>query len=170
MWSIDSFWDQDCIWKVAVLQITVVQSAVVVLAFLEICQIIWTSWSYDVISHNYSAFCNGSMLLKPLQIRQINVFPMVNEYHIKRTMIFKEILMSLNRSQMKFNQIWKSSMLMKFAGYWRVLFTRIESMNSSFGSIGHDQRRISNISSQLKDSLRLVLLNCINNNFTFITA
>lgn len=64
--SLHSLRDKYCISLVRVINVAVIEDTLIILAFLEILEVVWSPWIYDVVSDHNCPLCNNSLFLQPL--------------------------------------------------------------------------------------------------------
>ena len=138
--SLNPLWDKNSIRFIGAGCVRVVKDAIVVLVFLEVLMIVRSSRFDDVVCNNDSALLNYSLLLEPLQIWKVKIFPVINEYHVKRSMFLDKGLLSLDSSNVASNQILQSSVLMNFLSNCSCLFVWIKSVNFGFWQKSEEKR------------------------------
>lgn len=168
--SANSLWNQKCIRDIHILLIWVIENTVVLFTLFEVLVIVWNSWWNYVISNYDCSFLYQSSFIKPFEIWKIKRFPVIDENHIKWTMILQKLFVFLNSSIMARNQIWKTCMFMDFSSNSCCVLVWIKSMNFSLWIKGKNKRRVATKSSKLKNILRFVVIYHILNDLCFISS
>jgi hypothetical protein len=102
-------------------------------------QVIRATGVDNIVSHNNCPFPYSTQTLKVLEIREIKVLHVIDEDHIKSSVILYKGIFRLKCPYVNFDSISHTCMLMNSAGNISELNARIDSVDDGVGGMCHDK-------------------------------